>query len=454
MVLPKILSAPLLFAPCLLAGCSVPIVEADPRQAVDAAYLSALPSGGDRVDLAFWERIGDPQLTELLHLARASSPDLRTAAANVLSARASARETGAGAFPDLTGDASATRSRSAGITASDSSASLDASWEIDLFRRTANATNADRLTARSKEFSYAGAYVSLVAEVADDYVQYRACRGSEDIYRAALSSQRETLKATQDLVEAGLSSASDLSLARANVASAEISLRDQSSDCALTAQALATVAGLSQGETRAILDRGHGLPGTRGFRVDAVPSDMLRQRADVAAAELDFSAALLDMKVAQADLYPSLTLSGDITLTEPTGWSFGPALSLPIFDGGESAAAVGVANATVLSAAESYRSTVLEAVEDVENALTQLDAARRNLGSAQTMVAQYEEYFTAIDADWQAGGITLLDREDARRELQDAQITRLSQRETVLRQWIALYKAVGGGWTRPAADPS
>ena len=446
MTVPKYLVATL-----LLAGCSVPLVDPDPRQQVSAAFQSPAASGAAAIDMDWWQRLGDPQLTQLLVRARETSPDLRSAAASVMAARSQARQTGAGQWPELTGNASSTFSDSEGTQrATSQSGSLDASWEIDLFGRLTNDTKAETLRARSEEFAYAGAYVSLAAEVADYYVQYRACRGTEAIYTQALSSQRQTLSVTQELADAGLSPRSDLSLARANVASAEISLRDQAADCQLTAQALATAAGISQGEVQRILSQGGGMPAARGFRVSAVPSDMLRQRSDVASAELDFAAALLDVRVAKTDLYPSLKLSGDITLTDPTGWSFGPALSLPIFNGGESAAGVRLANADALSAAESYRSTVLGAIEEVENALTQLDAARRNLGSAETMVGQYQAYFDAIDADWRAGGTTLLDREDARRQVQNAEITRLSQRQAQLRQWIALYKAVGGGWQRPA----
>lgn len=114
---------------------------------------------------------------------------------------------------------------------------------------------------------------------------------------------------------------------------------------------------------------------------------------------------------------------------------------------------MGISNAEALSAAETYRSTVLSAVEEAENALTKLNTASRNLGSARTLVEQYTLYFAAIDEEWKAGGISLLDREDARRQLQSAKLTQISQRETMLRQWIALYKSVGGGWNRPPKPP-
>ena len=450
-----------LFLTAALAGCSVPIVAPQPQQPVAARFSSATPAStatgnataNTGLDMGWWSRIGDAQLTELLLLAQANSPDLRTAAANVMSARARARESGADQYPAVTGQASATRSRTEGMAATDSTSALvDATWEIDLFAKAANTARASRLRSRASEADYAGAYVTLSAEVADTYMDYRACKLAEGVYREALNSQRQTLTATGDLVDLGLSPASEQALARANVASAEISLESQRTDCALVAQSMATLVGAPQDRIRAILAKGGGLPAAKPFRVTSVPSDMLRQRSDVLSAELEFAASLKDLRVAQSELYPSLTLGGTVTASTPQSWSFGPALSLPIFNAGAAKANVRKVNADAIAAGETYRATVLSAVEEVENALTRLNGASRSLGSAQVLVSQYQRYFAAVDEDWKAGGTTLLDREDARRQLQSAQLTRIDQRETLLRQWIALYKAVGGGWQRPAGD--
>ena len=93
---------------------------------------------------------------------------------------------------------------------------------------------------------------------------------------------------------------------------------------------------------------------------------------------------------------------------------------------------------------------------EAEAALTRLNAARRNLESAGTLVAEYDTYFAAVDADWQAGRVSLLDREEARRQVQSGRITQISQQLALIRQWIALYKAMGGGWqpSAPAATPT
>jgi multidrug efflux system outer membrane protein len=444
----------LLGACCVLTGCSVALIRPDAEQAVARHYATAVPASGTTLDVNWWSRTGDAQLADMLSLAQANSPDLRSAAASVMAARARAGQSSANLFPDVTTTASSSVSDSkAGGRTNSRTALVDASWEIDLFGQTRNSTRAAVSRAEAEELSYTGSYVSLSAEVANDYVDYRACKLAEAEYRSALASQRDTVSATRSLVDAGLSAPADLSLAQANVASAEINLSNQRADCQVVAQSLTKVVGVTQGQINAILNRGGGLPATRPFRVASVPADMLRQRPDVLEAEKLFAAALLDLKVAQANLFPSLVLGGNVTLSDPTSWTFGPALSLPVLDGGSSRAGVRVANADAITAAESYRATILTAVAEVEGALTRLGAARANLASAENLVKQYQSYFNAVDADWKTGSASLLDREDARRQLQSARITRIGQRKALLVHWITLYKAVGGGWLpTPSAD--
>jgi NodT family efflux transporter outer membrane factor (OMF) lipoprotein len=444
------MTRPLIAALVLLTGCSVPTLTPDASQAPSARFSSAVPQAQARLEIDWWSRINDAQLTELLVLAQTGSPDLRTAAAQVMAARARAGQDAAAQWPNLTGQASVTETDSnAGSRTRTKAAGLDASWELDLFGRASKAAKAERLRAKAEDYAYAGAYVSLSAEVADTYVQYRACRMIEAVHRDAVASQAETIAATERLVSAGLRAESDLALARASRASARISLDSQVADCRVLAQTLAVLTASPQDRVDAILAKGYGLPPVKGFRVAEVPADMLRQRPDIAGAELTFAAALLDLGVAKADLYPALTLGGSVSLAEPTGWSFGPALTLPILDGGQRRAAVRTANAGAITAAEAYRSAVLAAVAEAEGALTRLNAASRNLGSARTLVTEYDAYFAAIDADWRAGRVSLLEREDARRQVQTARIMQISQQLALSRQWIALYKAMGGGWQRP-----
>ena len=439
---------PSLAAVMLLTACNVPIVEPQPRQLVSARFTAGAPQAGNMLDANWWAQFGDPQLSELMTLARANNPDLRSAAASVMKARALAGQTAADLYPQATGTASSTAAGAEGVRREiTNSGSLDASWEIDLFGRTRLNTRSARMSAAAEEAAFGGAYVSLSAEVADYYVQYRACQQIESLYRAALASQRDTRGVTRELTEAGIVPDSDRALADAYVASAAISLESQTADCRVLAQSLAVSVGIAQGQADAILGRGSsGIPRAQAFRVTAVPADALRQRPDVIEAEFAFASAMLSLGAARADLFPSLTLGGTITATNPATWQFGPALSLPIFDAGKRRAAVSSSNADAIIAGETYRRTVLSAVAEVEGALTRLRAAQRNEANAREAVAGYRTNLEAVDNNWRIGFDTLLSREEARRSLQNAQVTEVQQRAAEVRQWIALFKALGGGW--------
>lgn len=435
-----------------LAACSTDIIRPAPKQVVTARFVAGAPQAGRTIDLGWWSQFNDAGLNELMRLARANSPDLRSAAASVMKARAAAGQSAADLYPGLTGSAARTATKEDGQPrASTDSAALDAAWELDLFGRARQAADAARLSAAAEEAAFAGAYTSLSAEVADGYVQYRACRMVEAVYREAVASQAETRKATGELAAAGLSPDSDRALADANAATAAISLETQRADCRVIAQTLAVAVGTSQGQIDRILSTGGGLPVPKAFRITAIPAEALRQRPDVIESELAFASALKSMGAAQADLFPSFSLSGKVTLSDPQSWSFGPALSLPIFDAGKRQASLAGANADAISAGETWRRTVLSAVSEIEGALTRLGAARKNGASAASAVAGYRAYFRSVDENWKAGGETLLNREAARRSLQTAKITEVQQREAEVRQWIALFKAAGGGWNRPAA---
>jgi multidrug efflux system outer membrane protein len=432
-----------------LSACSTAIVQPAPKQVVSARFAAGAPRAETAIDLDWWASLNDPQLDELLKLARESSPDLRSAAAAVMKARAAAGQSSADLYPSLTGTADHTVVKEDGATRQRTDrASLDASWELDLFGRASKAAAASRLSAAAEEADFAGAFTSLSAEVVDYYVQYRGCRMIEAIYRQSVASQAETRKATADLTGAGLSPEGDLALAEANAATTAISLESQHADCRVIAQSLAVIVGTSQGQIDAILAKGGGLPAAKAFRISEIPTEALRQRPDVIEAELNFASAMKTMGAAKADLFPKLSLGGAITLTDPTSWSLGPALSLPILDGGAGQARLRSANADAITAGETWRLTVLTAVAEIEGALTRLNAARKNLASARSAVAGYQTYFSSIDDSWKAGGETLLNREEARRSLQAAQVAEVQEREAEIRHWIALYKAAGGGWTQ------
>ena len=286
-------------------------------------------------------------------------------------------------FPSLDGAASLTRSgnkgdginKSAGATTK--AADLDASWELDLFGKVKKQTQSAATRAAGKVWSWHDARVTVAAEVGDYYVQYRACRLIERLYRDELASQRETVRLTEKSAQSGFTSTADLALVRASAASSSSSLTAQRGACEIIVKSLVQLTGGDETAVRKLLAKGKiGIPRPANLRISSVPAEALRQRPDINALEAEVVASISDVGAAKADLYPSLSLSGSISISASslTGksvpWSFGPALSIPLLDGGAKMAAVRSSVADYDIAVASYKSGVLTAVSEVETALS------------------------------------------------------------------------------------
>lgn len=446
------------------SGCAVGPTYQAPAPKVAAQWYSPLPHGGSEAGLAdWWAQFDDPALTQLVAWAEAESTSLVQAWASIEKARATLTTDRSGALPNVSGSASSTRSRQQ-LTVDQTtlstvnSAGLDASWEIDLFgklRRNAEAASA-RIDARIADWH--DARVSLAAEVADTYVQYRACELLANVYDRELQSQTATERATASMVEAGLSAPSDGALARAGLASSRSSALKQRASCTVLLKSLVYLTGHEQPELLiALAASGPSMPRPKGLRVGEVPAQVLRQRPDLGSLERELAAASAEIGAAQADRYPSFSLSGSIARASTAGsgsayttWSFGPQLSLPLFDAGKRRAAVDSAQASYQSALAGYQAGVRLAVKEVEQALVNLDSSVNRSDESHRAAQAYREYFNASEANWRAGTTSLLSLEEARRSALSADIDDINLQQGQISHWIALYKALGGGWTADA----
>ena len=190
----------------------------------------------------------------------------------------------------------------------------------------------------------------------------------------------------------------------------------------------------------------------------SVPANLLRQRPDVASAERSLASGSALIGVAEAARYPSFTLSGALSLSAASGsalqapWSFGPAVTLPLFNGGKIDAGVKSARADYDAALAVYRQSVRNAVKEVEQALVRLDSMAQREQEAQKSADGYRYYLAASEENWRVGRGSLLDLETSRRSAISAQVSRLQLQQNRLDYWIALYKAMGGGWYADKGD--
>ncbi|MGF6400770.1 multidrug efflux system outer membrane protein [Pseudomonas frederiksbergensis] len=428
-----------------------------PTVPVDVKWQAPLPHGASVAALTdWWQQFDDPALAELLRLAEADSPSMDQAWANIALARATLAGNVADTLPSLDGKLSKGRggqqTGNKHLTGSGSSAQFDTAWEVDLFGklRRNNEAASSRVEARVDDWH--DARVSLAAQVGDYYVQYRGCQKLVLAYSDQAQSQLDTARITRQSFEAGFTSSADAALADASAASNAATLISQQSECQVLLKSLVALTGGVEGRLIELL--GHSpaqLPQPAELNVRQIPADLLRQRPDLASSERELAAANAEIGVAQADRLPSLSLSGTfsvgITAGERTrSWSLGPVLSIPLFDGGKRRAAVDGAEASYEAAFAVYRQTLRTSVMEVEQSLVRLDAARRRESDVERSTAGFRESFEAIDRNWRAGGVSLLDRETARRLALTSEIELITLQQDQVRYWIALYKALGGGW--------
>jgi len=481
--------APLVLA-LVLAGCAVGPDYRTPQLTGTEApqgWRATLPHHGSRMALArWWEQFHDPVLTQLVEQADASSPTVAQAVSRVREARASVSGSQATLFPQLKGSGSATRqggfgssafagggSGLSGLSASTLSPTLglgtittlaaqaDASWEIDLFggkRRSLEGADA-RLTA--SEADWHDARVSLAAEVANTYLQQRECEALVDIDAATLSSRQETLQLTERKFRAGFAAPADYAQAQATVGDAINALEGQRAQCAQGINKLVMLTGIDHDALNGLLTKSTGqIPAPPDAGVPDVPAQVLSQRPDVSSAERAVAGASADIGVAVASRLPSLTLAGSIGINSfrfsgqsftSKSWSFGPSVSLPIFDGGAGAARGETARARYDQALASYRGKVRQAVQEVEDALVRLDASDRRLDAATMADTQYAKVLEASNARYRLGAGSLLQLEDVRRTALQASQSLAAVKLERAQAWVALYKAVGGGWRNDSA---
>ncbi|MGD9945823.1 MAG: efflux transporter outer membrane subunit, partial [Burkholderiaceae bacterium] len=454
-------------AALLLGGCAVPLPAPPPTQP-PIQWSAPRPHAGSPAELQrWWQQFDDPLLAELVSAAQQQNPSLAQAAARIAEARANAAMAGAAAWPKLEARGSAVRSSTQlppmTGTRTQIGAELDASWEIDLFGSARLGAAAAQARADGSALQWHEARVSLAAEVASTYAGLRGCEALSDIYEQDLSSRTQTAELTRQKIDAGFEAPANGALARAGAAEAAGRLAAQRAECQVLIKQLVALTARDEAALVAELaPRRAQLPQPAAFDVAAVPAAVLSQRPDLAAAERAVAAASADVGVAQADRYPRISLSASIGRAgvwfagqqlDARSWSIGPGLVLPLFDAGRRAAAVDAARARFDSAVAAWRDRTLQAVREVEQALVRLDAADRREQEARQAAQGYAEFLAAAQMQWQVGTGSLLDLEQARRNALASNATVLQTRSDRLTAWLALYKAVGGGWRPGDAAP-
>lgn len=454
-----------------LAGCTVGPDYATPDVKLSARWASVSdrkPTPVGSAELGVWWRgFDDPVLDGLVEEAIAGNLDVAQARARVEQARATRRETVATLLPSLDGSGSATRSRTPTgtdtppVVASAFKAGFDATWELDLFGANARSAEAATRGLEASEEDLRKTLLTLVGDVASNYAEARGYQARIALARRTAASQRITAELTRLKLEIGTIATADAAKADASAASTEANIPGFEASFAQAVHRLGVLVGREPTALAERMRRSAPVPALRRPIPSGVPADVLRNRPDVRAAERRLAQATANIGAAEAALYPSVSLTGSLSTTatrvgdighgSTIGWSWGPSVSVPIFEGGKLVAARDLAVANRNEYLGAWRSAVLGALEDVENALVSLAKEREKAAKLRAVVDSYRTAAEIARDLYRNGKTSFLDVQDAERSLYSAEDSLIQSRVAVATDTIALAKALGGGWDQPAA---
>ncbi len=446
-------------AALLCASCAVGPNYHRPTVDLPSDWKAAAPvaNAGPANTALWWKNFQDPELTSLVESALRQNLDVQIAEARLRQARAAKGVIAGGFWPAVTASGASLRGAPAGSATGNSfQAGLDAVWELDIFggvRRNVESANA---AAESAQATLADVQVTLTAEVVLAYLQLRSSQEQIAIARENLAAQQHTAGLIHQRLQAGFSSALDAANADAQVATTASAIPPQETALRQAIHALSVLLGRPPADLLGELSPPGVLPPSPPTVPIGLPSDLLRRRPDIRAAEAQLHAATAQIGVAVADFFPKFPLTAAVgyqstlwrTLFANNNrtWSVGPTVTWPILQGGSTAANVRVQQALRDQAYWTYRKTVLVALQEVEDALVAVgneEDHRKALTEAVTQNRRALDLSTRLYAQGAADFLTVL---DAERSLYSSQTALALSGLASATDLVALYKALGGGW--------
>jgi len=452
----------------LLSGCTVGPDYHKPASPVAPAFDNMI-AGNAEPEPKFWRAFNDPVLDRLIGDALAANYDIRIAIANLREARAVRKEVGDEGLPTVGLEADGGReifpqTAAPGLsrpqrTTDVYDVGLDASWELDFFGRYRRAAQSADATVAASEATVEDAQVSVIAEVARNYFLLRGEQRQLAVAHDAVSNQEANLNLVEARLSAGRGTELDTARARSQVESTRSNVPALEAAIARSSYRLAVLTGRSPTELDALLRDPKPLPGLAPVSGIGTPEALLRRRPDVRAAERALAASTADIGVATADLFPQVTITGLLGLNAGTIgtlgqaqafiYNFGAQATWSLFDFGQRRARVTQSEARADAAVARYQKTVLTALEETEGALITFNRTQRQVDSLFDAARDSEQAAKIARVRFENGATDFLTVLDAERQvLQDQD--GLAQAQTAAgTSLIAIYKALGAGWTVP-----
>ena len=466
----SVLSLALLAA---LSGCSLipeyqrpeaPVADSWPQGEAYAAQ-----AGTTAAPTLDWQTFfRDPTLRQLIGLALENNRDLRIAALNVEAYSALYRVRRADLLPLASGDAGGTRSRvpadlsqtrESAIT-SQYSATLGVAWEADLFGRLRSLREQALEQYFATEAAQRSVQVSLIASVANAWLNLQADQALLQVSRDTLKTYDESLKLTQRSFEVGVASALELSQARSAVNTARVRIEQYTRLVAQDRNALTRL--LGQSLPADLPQQDQDVEQLAALPV-GLPSDLLQQRPDILAAEYRLRAANASIGAARAAFFPRISLTGAAgsASRELSGlfdggsgyWSFSPSISVPIFNAGQLRANLDYAEISRNIQVAEYEQAIQTAFREVADGLAARSTYVRQLQAQRDLLQDSEDYYRLAERRYRTGVDSYLTLLDAQRQLFSVQQQLIGDRLAQLASEVDLFKALGGGWQQAAATP-
>jgi NodT family efflux transporter outer membrane factor (OMF) lipoprotein len=460
-----------------LGGCEVGPDYQAPQTALPGDWTStsglAAPNDKEDIDQAWWQNFHDPVLSKLIDKAASGNLDLQAAEARIAEARSRVSSAYAALLP--TGEVKGTATREANQLALPPSASqgfgsalkkpfnvfqtgFDASWELDLFGGNKRAAEGAEAQLQASEADRDDARVSLLAEVARTYINIRQYQAQIAIADDSLASNQKTLDIARQRFKAGQAPGIDVTQAESALEQAKTQLPLNRSLLAQAEYSMDVLTGDQPGATHALVSTPAPIPVTDKKLVLAAPAVVIAQRPDIRVAERKLAAATAQQGVAVAKFFPDISLSGFFGSLSTDGtqllkgasesWMGTGTLVWPILSYGSLSANLDQANAQQQEAMAGYRKTILGALSDVERSFSAYKEQQQFLQSSAAAVDKDRRARAVALERYQSGLTSFIDVLNADRTLYASQAQAAKARAESAQDLIAVYKSLGGGWTK------
>lgn len=463
--LPKIRLAAALTATILLAACTVGPDYVRPASTLPEpqAEATAESRATAPINPTWWTLFNDASLNQLIQQALAANQDLQAAIARLEAVEAAAREAGADLYPSISASANGGRSRLSGETASAKAngpqvsnnrrAALALSYEVDLWGRVRRSNEAARAEALASQFGRDSIRLTLIGQVANEYLALRSLDAQLQVTEQTLESRRQSLKIVHARLDAGSTSGLELAQAESALNGAQAQLNQLRRQRALAENQLGLLTG--QPGLKLAADSLERLP-LPPTPPPGLPSSLLEARPDVRQAEEKLIAANARIGIAKAAYFPTIGLTGlyggesmalsNLFSSGATIWSAALGLSMPVFDAGRTGARVDQASAGQKESLANYRKTLQSAFREVNDALVGLREYAEEETALKAQAGAAQRALNLAQMRYESGYSGYFDLLDAQRTFNGAQLQYLATRKNRLGAAVDLFKALGGGW--------